>query len=121
VQAKDSDSVTAALDEVTLTLRAQHDLPSSGTEDDFSVINQQDILNSVASTTQTLTLFLGAIAPASRIERRLPKDSSASAAGKLAIRLAACVGRAASLAQSAPFRATQSRSQLETGKPPTCS
>jgi len=62
VQAKDSDSVTAALDEVTQTLRTQHDLPSSGTEDDFSVINQQDILNSVASTTQTLTLFLGAIA-----------------------------------------------------------
>jgi putative ABC transport system permease protein len=62
VQAKDSDSVTAALDQVTQTLRAQHDLPSSGTEDDFSVINQQDILNSVASTTQTLTLFLAAIA-----------------------------------------------------------
>jgi putative ABC transport system permease protein len=62
VQAKDADSVTVALDEVTQTLRTQHDLPSSGTEDDFSVINQQDILNSVASTTQTLTLFLGAIA-----------------------------------------------------------
>src|SRR5262249_39817857 len=29
---------------------------------DFSVINQQDILDSVAQTTQTLTLFLGAIA-----------------------------------------------------------
>jgi putative ABC transport system permease protein len=67
VQAKDSDSVTAALDEVTQTLRAQHDLPASGTEDDFSVINQQDILNSVASTTQTLTLFLGAIAAISLI------------------------------------------------------
>jgi putative ABC transport system permease protein len=67
VQAKDSDSVTAALDEVTQTLRTQHSLPSSGTEDDFSVINQQDILNSVASTTQTLTLFLGAIAAISLI------------------------------------------------------
>jgi putative ABC transport system permease protein len=62
VQARDSDSVTAALDQVTQTLRTQHDLPSSGTEDDFSVLNQQDILNSVASTTQTLTLFLAAIA-----------------------------------------------------------
>jgi putative ABC transport system permease protein len=62
VQAKDADSVTAALDEVTQTLRDQHSLAADGTEDDFSVINQQDILASVASTTQTLTLFLGAIA-----------------------------------------------------------
>jgi putative ABC transport system permease protein len=62
VQAKDADSVTAALDEVTQTLRTQHSLPDNGSEDDFSVINQQDILNSVATTTQTLTLFLGAIA-----------------------------------------------------------
>jgi putative ABC transport system permease protein len=67
VQARDADSVTAALDEVTQTLRTQHDLSPSGTEDDFSVINQQDILNSVASTTQTLTLFLGAIAAISLI------------------------------------------------------
>jgi len=67
VQAKDSDSVTNALDEVTQVLRTQHALPSSGSEDDFSVINQQDILNSVASTTQTLTLFLGAIAAISLI------------------------------------------------------
>ena len=62
VQAKDSDSVTAALSEITQTLRDQHSLAADGSADDFSVINQQDILNSVASTTQTLTLFLGAIA-----------------------------------------------------------
>ncbi len=67
VQAKDSNSVATALDEVTQTLRTQHNVPSSGTADDFSVINQQDILNSVASTTQTLTLFLGAIAAISLI------------------------------------------------------
>jgi putative ABC transport system permease protein len=62
VQAKDSDSVTAALSEITQTLRDQHNLAADGTADDFSVINQQDQLASVASTTQTLTLFLGAIA-----------------------------------------------------------
>jgi len=62
VQAKDSDSVTAALSEITQTLRDQHSLAADGSADDFSVINQQDILSSVASTTQTLTLFLGAIA-----------------------------------------------------------
>jgi putative ABC transport system permease protein len=62
VQAKDSNSVTSALSEITLTLRDRHSLAADGGADDFSVINQQDILNSVASTTQTLTLFLGAIA-----------------------------------------------------------
>jgi putative ABC transport system permease protein len=67
VQAKDATSVTAALGEIQQTLRAGHDLPASGDSDDFSVINQQDILNSVAQTTQTLTLFLGAIAAISLI------------------------------------------------------
>jgi putative ABC transport system permease protein len=62
VQARDADSVTAALSEIEQTLRDRHGLPSSGDSDDFSVINQQDILASVVQTTQTLTLFLGAIA-----------------------------------------------------------
>jgi putative ABC transport system permease protein len=62
VQAKDSDSVTIALDEITATLRERHNLATDGSADDFSVINQQDILASLTSTTQTLTLFLGAIA-----------------------------------------------------------
>jgi putative ABC transport system permease protein len=44
------------------SLRDRHGLPASGDADDFSVINQQDILASVVQTTQTLTLFLGAIA-----------------------------------------------------------
>ncbi|HEU5098290.1 MAG TPA: ABC transporter permease [Roseiflexaceae bacterium] len=62
VQAKDENSVTAALSEIEQTLRDQHELATDGSEDDFSVINQQDQLDSVAQTTQTLTLFLGAIA-----------------------------------------------------------
>ncbi len=62
VQAKDADRVTNALNEITQTLRDRHNLPASGDSDDFSVINQQDILNSVVQTTQTLMLFLGAIA-----------------------------------------------------------
>jgi putative ABC transport system permease protein len=62
VQAKDANSVDAALGEIQQTLRSSHELAEDGSADDFSVINQQDILNSVASTTQTLTLFLGAIA-----------------------------------------------------------
>ena len=67
VQAKDAESVTAALGEINTTLRTQHKLAADGSADDFSVINQQDILNSVAQTTQTLTLFLGAIAAISLI------------------------------------------------------
>jgi putative ABC transport system permease protein len=62
VQAQDETRVTAALDQVTQTLREQHGLADDGGEDDFSVINQQDQLESVEATTRTLTLFLGAIA-----------------------------------------------------------
>jgi putative ABC transport system permease protein len=62
VQAQDAESVTAALSEIQQTLREQHDLLADGSADDFSVINQQDILASVTQTTQTLTLFLAAIA-----------------------------------------------------------
>ena len=67
VQARDQDSVLIALDEIAQALRDQHQLPSNGSADDFSVINQQDILNSVIQTTQTLTLFLGAIAAISLV------------------------------------------------------
>ncbi|MBK9710847.1 MAG: ABC transporter permease [Kouleothrix sp.] len=67
VQAKDADSVTAALSEIQQTLRDRHELPASGDNDDFSVINQQDQLASVTETTQTLTLFLGAIAAISLV------------------------------------------------------
>ncbi|HNP72875.1 MAG TPA: ABC transporter permease [Kouleothrix sp.] len=62
VQATDQNSVSKALDEIGQVLRERHNLPANGSADDFSVINQQDILNSVVQTTQTLTLFLGAIA-----------------------------------------------------------
>jgi len=67
VQAKDQNSVSKTLDEINQTLRDRHDLPGNGSADDFSVINQQDILDSVIQTTQTLTLFLGAIAAISLI------------------------------------------------------
>jgi putative ABC transport system permease protein len=52
---------SAALNEITQTLRDQHALAADGSADDFSVINQQDILDSVTQTTRTLTLLLGAI------------------------------------------------------------
>ncbi len=62
VQARDQQSINDALDEITNTLRARHQLPPGGSNDDFNIINQQDILNTAVQTTQVLTLFLGAIA-----------------------------------------------------------
>ena len=67
VQARDQNSVASALDQITQTLRDRHELPANGSADDFSVINQQDLLNSVIQATQALTLFLGAIAAISLI------------------------------------------------------
>jgi putative ABC transport system permease protein len=67
IQARDKDSIDAALSEITATIRDQHGLPADGTGDDFSVLNQQDILNTVAQTAQVLTLFLSAIAAISLV------------------------------------------------------
>jgi putative ABC transport system permease protein len=62
VQAASAEAVNTALAEVQQVLREEHDLPSDGSGDDFSVINQQAILATVTQTAQTLTLFLAAIA-----------------------------------------------------------
>jgi putative ABC transport system permease protein len=62
VQARDADSVDAALAEVQQILREEHNLPLDGSADDFSTINQADILETVSTTTALLTAFLGAIA-----------------------------------------------------------
>src|SRR5689334_7480781 len=43
VQARDANSVTAALSEIEQTLRDRHSLPGDGSADEFSVINQQDM------------------------------------------------------------------------------
>ncbi|NNJ09883.1 FtsX-like permease family protein [Chloroflexales bacterium ZM16-3] len=48
--------------EVETTMREEHSLSLDGSADDFSVINQQDMLDTVTQTTQMLTLFLAAIA-----------------------------------------------------------
>jgi putative ABC transport system permease protein len=62
VQATGAETVDAALAEVEVVLREQHNLPADGSDDDFSAINQADILETVTQTTQMLTLFLAAIA-----------------------------------------------------------
>ena len=49
------------LDEITNVLRDQHQL-STGADNDFTITSQQDIVNTISSATQSLTLLLGAIA-----------------------------------------------------------
>jgi putative ABC transport system permease protein len=67
VQATGQNTVASAQDEITSLLRSRHNLPADGSADDFTVSNQQDLINTLTSTTRTLTLFLGAIAAISLI------------------------------------------------------
>jgi putative ABC transport system permease protein len=67
VQASSATTVDAAVSEIEAVLREQHKLPSDGSKDDFSAINQQTILETVTQTTQMLTLFLAAIAAISLV------------------------------------------------------
>lgn len=47
--------------DVTNLLRTRHRI-QTGKEDDFSIQNSQDLMETMKSTTQTLTIFLGSIA-----------------------------------------------------------
>lgn len=62
VQARNAGAMDATQEAVATVLREEHGLPLDGGSDDFSIINQADILATVAQTTQMLTLFLAAIA-----------------------------------------------------------
>jgi putative ABC transport system permease protein len=60
VEAANSEQVAEAIDQVTETLRDEHDIVYG--EDDFSIFDQSSLLDTVNSITATLTSFLGAIA-----------------------------------------------------------
>jgi len=60
VQAKDSESVDSAVEEVSAILRSRH-LSTLG-EDDFEILNTQSFLDTANAITKTLTMFLGGIA-----------------------------------------------------------
>jgi putative ABC transport system permease protein len=60
VQAVESDRMTQAVDEVTKVLAARHKVPQS--TPDFSILNQQDILETAQSITGIFTMVLGGIA-----------------------------------------------------------
>lgn len=67
VQARDQRSLAGAQQEISAILRARHKLPSSGTSDDFTINNQQDLIDTLVASQRTLTLYLGAIASISLI------------------------------------------------------
>ncbi len=61
VQAVAADRMQPAIDQISQLLRARHDVKYQD-EDDFTVINQQDLLSIFGQITGVLTTFLGAIA-----------------------------------------------------------
>jgi putative ABC transport system permease protein len=61
VSADTEADIDAAIEEITLTLRRRHDI-EFGTDDDFSILTQQDLLGAFNQITSILTLFLGSIA-----------------------------------------------------------
>jgi len=61
VQAVSEARVDEAADEIARVLRERHNIIYSG-EDDFTIINQKDVLNIFGQITGILTIFLGAIA-----------------------------------------------------------
>lgn len=60
------DDVPAAVSDITLTLRAVHDIDNPD-NDDFSVSTQEDIADAVGTVTSALTVFLGAVAAISLV------------------------------------------------------
>ena len=62
IQVAEADQMTAVSDQLARVLRQRHRLAADGTEDDFTVFNQADVLSSLNQITSVLTAFLGAIA-----------------------------------------------------------
>src|SRR4051794_35077958 len=60
VQVVDKDSMASAQDNITNVLRERHRLTTA--DNDFTVINQADLLNALSGVVTVLTIFLGSIA-----------------------------------------------------------
>jgi len=61
VQAESEEVMESAQTEITSLLRTSHELALDD-EDDFSISNQSDVMETMESVTQTLTMLLGGIA-----------------------------------------------------------
>jgi putative ABC transport system permease protein len=62
VQARDEAHLASAIAQIKATLRERHRLPQSGESDDFSIDNQQNLIDTLTQSRRTMTLYLGAIA-----------------------------------------------------------
>jgi putative ABC transport system permease protein len=61
IQAQDASSMTQIQDDITTLLRGRHNLAENATAD-FSILNQNDIVQTASSVTGTFTILLGAVA-----------------------------------------------------------
>ena len=61
VQAQSSDAMATAQSDITALLLARHHI-SDPANADFSILNQNDLISTISSVTQTFTLLLAAIA-----------------------------------------------------------
>lgn len=61
ISSDNANDLTQIESDVTNLLRTRHRI-QTGKEDDFSIQNSQDLMETMKSTTQTLTIFLGSIA-----------------------------------------------------------
>ena len=61
IEAESADSMTSIQEDVTALLRERHNLTGDATAD-FSIMNQNDIVQTASSVTGTFTILLGAVA-----------------------------------------------------------
>ena len=62
IQVADAGQMSQVSEQISRIIRQRHRLKPDGSEDDFSVFNQADVLASLNQVTSVLTAFLGAIA-----------------------------------------------------------
>jgi putative ABC transport system permease protein len=62
VQARDAAGVDRTRAEIAAVLRERHRLPMTGDADDFTIDNQQDLIDTLTASSRTMTFYLAAIA-----------------------------------------------------------
>ncbi|WP_129626464.1 ABC transporter permease [Candidatus Oscillochloris fontis] len=62
IVAKDIADLTAIETRIAIILRDRHQLATDGAEDDFSFINQSEVLGTLSTVTTLLTMFLASVA-----------------------------------------------------------
>jgi len=67
VQARDQASIDAASQQITSTLRELHRLKPGADPNDFSIDNQQSLINTISESQRTITWYMGAIAAISLV------------------------------------------------------